>query len=189
MKKILSILLVISCMTGYSQDRPEYRLILDFAGMIKTYKFEFLRSESQNLIIASKAKPGHLPMSKNDSLAFVKLFEKPEKKDFMELIGIVEKYKEYEIDTLIINRDNSILNLSDSFAQDWKKTKERLELTADKRIILDGYTVKISLVRNQADTQVISAKSPSSQSDPQIFQLISELETFYRRNSKNPVIN
>ena len=188
MKHIFILILLFCIKPGYSQADFDYDLKLDFYGMLKNYQIELLREQDKNQIIARKVKDKK-PFSKRDSLRLNELLSNPIKAQREEIGVLIEKYKEYDSDTLEIKNDDSFLNIADSFVDKWDVMSNALKSYPDKRIVLDGYTVKISLINKEGDEKTLYAINPSAGGYPEMYELITALEDTYLNESKNPIIN
>ena len=123
-----------------------------------------------------------------DSLKLRKLLKGKREDVKLELSNLINKYRRYEVDTVVIESQDPLIQLTDSFVENWNERRKRLELNPDERIIIDGYTAKFSLKKNGTSYEDIYASTPTSKSHPEIAELIRELENFYRAESRNPII-
>ena len=180
-------LMMFTFICGYGQENGSYELKLYNDKIDKKYKIDYRKNERKTFIIANK-EISIKKFSTADSLKLFRLIEigTPEaKKEFSK---IIEDYKEYKSDTLVIKSED-LKNRINEFVENWNNLKRDLEANPDQRLILDGYLVKLSLEKYQQKYEEIYAQTPTEKSHPQIFKLISDLENYYKKESKNPVID
>ena len=108
MKPVFIVILIFCIKAGYSQADFDYNLKLDFYGMLKNHQIELLREKDKNQIIARKVK-NKKPFSKRDSLRLSELISNSIKAQREEIAVLIEKYKEYDSDTLEVKNDDSLL--------------------------------------------------------------------------------
>ena len=187
MKNILIILFSICSVNIYSQVNKDYQLNLKFYGMNKNYSFDISKSRNKVLIIASKPKE-NINLNKNDSLRISVLIKENSPKAKKEFIEIIERNKEYLTDTLKVKPNDSLIILMDSFIKDWNEIREKLKNNQDNRIILDGYSVEISLKKDMGKTENIYVRTPTHISHEKINSFISTLLNFYNEESLYPIL-
>ncbi|SFF95315.1 hypothetical protein SAMN04488033_11635 [Salegentibacter agarivorans] len=186
-KNLFIYVILLSFINGYSQQDDSYELKILFSGMIENHKIDYQKSEKNSRIIVSRL-VSNSPSSENDYLKMKELIAENKEYALRKVIQITEKYKEYERDTLYIESENSLEKTVTDFVQNWKRIKNNMKLNPDKRLILDGYGVVIFLKTNELNYDHISARSPSSTSHPEIFDLISKVKAFYKNEAKNPIL-
>ena len=186
-KSFLVYVILLSFLSGYSQKEDSYELKILFSGMIEDHKIDYQKSEKKSRIIVSRL-VSTSPSSENDYLKMKELIAENKEDALRKVIQITEKYKEYERDTLYIESENSLEKTITDFVQNWNRIKNDMELKPDNRLILDGYGVVIFLKTNELNYDHISARSPSSTSHPEIFDLISKMKAFYKKKAENPIL-
>ncbi|RKS42757.1 hypothetical protein BC962_3044 [Gillisia mitskevichiae] len=186
MKLTLKYIILLIFISGFCQEKESFELKLSYTGT-KTHNIEIKNHEENTTMIVSK--PYATNISKNDSIEIRRLLKINSKNSNKKAIKIIENNREYNSDTLIIPNGNPVINYVNDLIKNWKKIENNLKTKPDKRIMLDGYIVKISLMKNEHNSEDIYAKSPTKESHPEIFELISELEKHYKNESKKPVIN
>lgn len=192
MKALFSILFLLLTCSIYPQEPAAYKLTIDSSGMGEDYKYkiELLRTDSLNIIIVKKKEPGsNLVLSTEDSLRAVNLLTEnsPESKEA--LFQLVEKNTVYLFDSIALQGDHPILKLTDSFFQDRKSIKQNLEENRDERIILDGFTVYLTLDNFQGKVDRLYAISPTAASHPEIHRLVSEIIKAYIQEAEKPILS
>jgi len=155
--------------------------------MNKNYSFDISKSKTKVLIIASRPKE-NINLNKKDSLRILALIKKNNPNTKKELFEIIERNKEYVTDTLTVNPNDSMINLTDSFIKNWNKIDENIKNNQDKRITFDGYSVKISLKKGLKKTKKIYVRNPTHNSHEKINSFISNLLKYYNKESLNPII-
>lgn len=190
MKKIHFVLFMILLYIhiGYSQEKESYHLELAFTGMIKNYKIAYKKSDNNGMLVVSKAAP-NMNFSRKDSLKLLQVLKSKDPGMREQLAKLMEDNTKYNRDTLFIRSSDSLATTVDHFVNNWKNLKKELELNPDKRIILDGHTVKLSLQENSREYEEIYVSAPTAESHPVIFQLISTLEAYYKKETLDPLIN
>jgi hypothetical protein len=179
MKLTLKYLILIFFISGFSQEKDSSNLKLSFTGT-KTHKIDLQDyGESKMMIIVSK--PYATNFEKNESEEIQKLLKINTENSKNKLLKIIENNKKYSRDTLIIQNKNSLIKVVNDLMENWKSIENNLTTNPDKRIILDGYTVKLSLMNDQHSYDEIYAHSPTKESHPEIFELISELEKYIKK--------
>jgi hypothetical protein len=187
-KSLLIYAILLSFISGYSQEEDSYEIKLLFSGMIKNYKIDYHRSENSTIMVVSKD-TSTSTISEKDYLKMKKLIIENKKDATRKVIQIAESHKKYKTDTLNLKPENSIEKTVDNFVENWERIKSELELNPDKRLVLDGHSVVIFLKTNQLNYEQISARTPTVTSHPEIFELISKMEAYYKNKSKNPLID
>ncbi|TDN84765.1 hypothetical protein DET49_11887 [Salegentibacter sp. 24] len=186
-KDLFIYVILFSFISGYSQQDYSYELKIMFSGMIENHKIDYQKSEKESRIIVSRLVS--ISSSSEDDYQKMKQLIAENKKDALrKVIQITEKYKEYKRDTLNIGSQNSLEKTVTDFVQNWNRIKNDMESNPDKRIILDGYGVVIFLKTNDLNYDHISARNPSSTSHPEIFDLISKMKAFYKKEAENPIL-
>ena len=186
-KNFLVYLILFSFLSGYSQKKDSYELKILFSGMIEDHKIDYQKSKKESRIIVSRL-VSNSSSSKKDYLKMKELIAENKEDALRKVIQITEKYKEYERDTLYIESENSLEKTVIDFVQNWNRIKNDMELKPDNRLILDGYGVVIFLKTNELNYDHISARSPSSTSHTEIFDLISKMKAFYKKEAENPIL-
>ena len=186
-KSFLVYVILLSFLSGYSQKEDSYGLKILFSGMIEDHKIDYQKSKKESRIIVSRL-VSNSSSSEKDYLKMKELIAENKKDALRKVIQITEKYKEYERDTLYIESENSLEKTVTDFVQNWKRIKNEMELKPDNRLILDGYGVVIFLKTNELNYDHLSARSPSSTSHPEIFDLISKMKAFYKKKAENPIL-
>ncbi|MCH4824639.1 hypothetical protein ML462_15805 [Gramella lutea] len=185
--RLLFYFMILTFICGYGQKNDSYELTLYNSKIDKKYKIDYRKTDKKTFLVVNK-ETSIQKFSKADSLKLFRLIkiETPEAKK--EFSRIIESYKEYKSDTLLI-KSKDLENRIDDFVENWNNLKEDLEKNPDQRLILDGYMIKLSLEKEHKNYEEIYAQTPTKKSHPKIFDLISDLETFYKKESKNPVID
>jgi len=186
MKLALKFIILFLFISGYSQESENFDLELSYTGT-KDYKIDIKAGKENTFMIASK--PYATTFPKNDSIEIQRLLKINTKNAKKKLFKIVENNTKYKRDTVVIPNGNTVMNYVYDLVKNWKTIEEDLKLNPDKRIILDGYTVKLSLMKDHLVYEDIYAHSPTKESHPEIFELISELEKYYNKESKKLVLN
>lgn len=155
--------------------------------MMKNKKIYYQKSEKNSRIIVSRLVSSSTS-SEKDYLKMKEVILENKKDALRKVIQIAERYKKYESDTLYIKSGNSLEKTVTSFVQNWERIKNNMESNPDERIILDGYGVVIFLKTNELNYDHISAGTPSTTSHPEIFNLISKIEGFYKSEANNPIL-
>lgn len=186
--KAILILVFLCVLHGYSQQNASYHLKVDYSGMNKNYKIEFIRSEEIKLVVVKRSNTSR-KLSAEDSLKVLKLTQGNGEESRAKLMQLTALYKEYETDTLSIRPGTPIVKLVDDFVKSWEKIKREQDSNPDHRIFLDGYSLKLSLAGNNRNYEDMYTHSPTSESHPRIFELTSALEKFYKLESKEPILD
>lgn len=187
-KGLLLYLMMFTFICGFSQKKESYNLELYNSRKDIKYKIDYQKTNNNIFLVVSK-ETSIRKFSKIDSLKIFRLIETKSSDSKKEIAKIIENYKEYKSDTLVIESGDFIEEKIDEFVENWNDLKVDLKLNPDQRIILDGYWVKLSLETNHQKYEEIYAQTPTEKSHPTIFKLIADLENYYRKNSKNPVID
>ena len=184
----LFFLIILTFISAYSQENESYDLQISFLGMAKNHKIDYLKNHEKILLIVKK-QTSIRKFSKVDSVKLIRLLQAKTSDSKKELVKILEDYKEYKSDTLVLKQDDLIINKVDTFVRNWNKIKKDLDMNPDKRIIIDGYTVKLSLAQNHQNHEIIFVRAPTKKSHSKIYTLISDLENYYKNEIKNPIID
>lgn len=191
MKNVLLPLLILFCVSAYSQNKPEYKLTLDSRGMGNSYRIEILQSHAQNLLVVVDYTKTNV--NEKDSLQLVSMLESggPEKNK-AELEIILER--SWVRDTLWLAKADTILEVTDTFIEDWEEAKKEVEkkekeLADGKIITLDGFGVKISFQKEGEVVGTIYVRNPSERSHPTIAQFIADVKGYYKSKAENPVLH
>ncbi|SKC00208.1 hypothetical protein SAMN05660903_03749 [Salegentibacter salinarum] len=174
------------CIHVNCQEEEQYDLRIFFTNY-KNYKIAYQKSEKNTQIIIHK-EISRTNISNSDYLKMKKIVTEEENDGLRKLIQIGENYREYETDTLIIKNGSSIVEIVDNFVENWERNKSHQESYPENRLILDGYGLIIFLKKNNITYESISVRTPTAQSHPEIFELYSKIESFYKKNAKKPVI-
>lgn len=175
MKLTFKYFILLFFISGFSQEKESIRLKFSYSGT-KTHNIEIkIHKENATMIVS---KPYAVNISKNDRLEIVRLLKIKSKNSIMRAHNIIENNTKYYRDTVIIQSGNPLMYHVNDLIENWKKIENILKARPDK-IILDGYRVKITLMKKEYNSKIIYAISPTKESDPEIFELISELEEYY----------
>lgn len=185
---LLLYLILLSFISGYAQEKKSYDLEISKNGMTKEYKINYHNINKKIFLVVNK-ETSIRKFSKKDSLKLMRLFKVKFSESKNEIARIIEDYREYKSDTLVLKQDDWLVDKVNKFVENWNELKQDLEMNPDQRIILDGYTVKISLDKNHQNYEEIYAQNPTKKSHPEIFELISDFENYYKKESVNPVID
>ncbi|MCB7479830.1 hypothetical protein [Christiangramia sediminis] len=185
---LLLYLIILTFIGGYSQEKESYDLKVSYSGMIKNYKIDYHKTDKKIFLVVNKEKSTR-KFTKEDRLKLMRLIEVKTSDSKKEIAKIVENYKEYKSDTLAFEHGDLIKEKIDKFVENWDDIKQNLEINPDQRIILDGYMVKLSLEKYHQNYEDIYAHTPTLKSHPRIFELLSDLENYYKKWAENPVID
>lgn len=152
--------------------------------MGKSYSIEYSKHEDKTIIVFKKG-IGFSRFSVEDSLKVIELGNAVSRDERM---SIYEKYQKFRRDTLSVPPQVPLSILVNRFVGNWYNLKLKLRMHPDERILLDGYSAKISLINRSKNYGTIYVQTPTSESHPSIHQLISEFEEYYRTNGKDPFI-
>ena len=182
--------LIIFAGSSYSQNIESYDLQLLVMGMLKDYKMEYSKSHDATFLIVGK-RISTDKLSTKDSIEVNNVMKKNvwnarSKKHFAQLL---DKYNTYKTDTVIVKPEDSIRHKVDDFVKNWSDLKRNVETNPDKNIGLDGYTLRLSLESKLIDYEDINVRNPDSHYYPEIFELITEIENYYKRSVKDPVLD
>lgn len=184
MKTFITILSLFFILPTLSQEAKTYTISINKRTSVKEeYKeLELLRSDTQSLLIIRNQKKERLPLNEKDSLRVVALMKSYDEKSKDELFSLINKTLAFEVDSIQIDKENQILGVADNFFRNRKKLNKQATENKDNRIILDGTTFKITVADSKGEPYVFYAHSPSKESHPEIYELISALDTTYRRH-------
>ena len=187
MKLTLICIILTYFVSGFSQEKESFKLNLSYTGF-KNYNIVIKNYEENVMMIVSK--PHATNFSKeSDVVEIRRLLEIRSEKSIKKASKIIENNTEYNRDTLIIPNGNPVINYVNDLIDNWNKIENNSKVDPDKRLIMDGYSLRLSLMKNQHNSGDIYARSPTKESHPEIFELISDLEKYYKKESKKPVIN
>src|SRR5690606_27927476 len=131
-------------------------------------EWELLRSDTKNLLIIRNRKKQRLPLSEKDSLRAIAIVRSCDEKLNDELLALYEKTLVYEVDTIQISKENKFLGIADNFFNN-----------RENRTILDRTIERITVANAKDEPYVFYAHSPSKESHPEIYELISALRNTY----------
>ena len=177
MKTLITLLLLFVFLPIFSQEMETYKISVQEVTHVKgeNKKIELLKNKEENLIIFQNQKEQRLSLNEEDSLRVITLMNIKDKESMDELLSIVERTIQYEVDTIQVQKQNHIIEVTDSFYQNRKKIKQQLEENEDERIILDGTAYTITVTDSKGHSYIYYAHSPTMESHPLIFELISGL--------------
>ncbi|GHA66960.1 hypothetical protein GCM10007389_20070 [Pontibacter akesuensis] len=96
-----------------------------------------------------------------------------------EMLSLYRKSLAYEVDSIKINPENQVLEIADKFFNNRERLKKQATEHKDNRIILDGTIYQITVTDSKGVAYVSYAHSPSKESHPEIYELISSLGNTY----------
>ncbi len=138
-----------------------------------------MRSDTRNLLIVKNQKKELLPLSEQDSLRIVAIMKSNDKDMKDEMLSLYRKSLAYEVDSIKINPENQVLEIADKFFNNRERLKKQATEHKDNRIILDGTIYQITVTDSKGVAYVSYAHSPSKESHPEIYELISSLGNTY----------
>ncbi|AKQ47161.1 hypothetical protein TH63_18375 [Rufibacter radiotolerans] len=186
MKIIITILSLLSIWPLFSQEPMTYKLSVKERTSVKgEYKeLELWRSRNQNLLIIKTQKKETLPLKGEDSLRVVEIMKRNAKKNQDELFSLLEKTAVYEVDTIQLQKGHPFLKTADRFFQNRKERKKQATESKGTRIVLDGTTYHITIADSEGGSYVFYSHSPTRESHPEIFELVSALHQTLATNQK-----
>ena len=181
MKTSITLLMLFVFLPIFSQEMETYKISVQEVTSVKgeNKKIYLLKNKEENLIIFQNQKEQRLSLNEKDSLRVMTLLKKNDQESKDELFSIIEQNKVFEIDSLQISKRDPIFKITDSFFKNRKKLKRQAEEIEDKRIILDGTIYTITIVDLKGESFTFYAHSPTKESHPEVFKLISALQDTY----------
>lgn len=167
-----------------AQELEPYKILVKERTAVKSeYKeMELLRSNNENLLIIKNQKKERIPLNKKDSLRMVAMMRSNDTKLNEELISLIKKTLLYKIDTLKLQKENQVFEVTDTFFQNRAKLKKKETENKDDRIILDGTTYQITIADSNGETFCFYSHSPTEKSHPEIYELLFALRLNFLRD-------
>lgn len=165
-----------------SQELETYKLLVKerTSGKNEYKELELLRSKNENLLIIRNQKQERIPLSEKDSLRIVAIMSSNDKNLYDELLSLIDKTLQYEVDTINLKNENQVFEVTDTFFQN--RVKLKTTENKDNRIILDGTTYQITIADSNGETFSFNSNSPTGESHPEIYKLISALSQSNRKD-------
>ncbi|GHA46444.1 hypothetical protein GCM10007103_29430 [Salinimicrobium marinum] len=143
-------------------------------------ELELLSTNNLKILIIKNQKKERLPLNEKDSLLVVTIMQNYDKKLEKEFISLGEKTLAFEVDTVHLKKEHLLYNTTDNFFKNRKKIKKQLTEKENNRIILDGTTYQIIITDSMGETDVFYVHSPTEDSHPNIFELLSAFRSTYK---------
>ncbi len=190
MKNILIYILILGSINCFSQE--EYQLKVEFNSNMpfREYIIDLHKTKDHATIYFMRYIEELEKMNTKDSLRIRALYHKIDRKkeDHQEIESLIDKYKIYQMDTLKISHDSSILAFSDSI------TNSESNIQAEKNIYKNRFVIDGSLIYlNVKCSNDYNFRFLFNSPDDKIFSLINnylkEMLDYYRSCSSTPILD
>jgi hypothetical protein len=181
---------MIGSINCFSQEEYQLKVVFNSNMPFREYIIDLHKTEDNATIFFMRDTEELEKMNTEDSLRIKTLYHKIDRKrvDNQEIESLIDKYKIYQMDTLRISHDSSILTFSDSITNSESKIQAEKNIYKN-RIVIDGSLIYLNVKCSNNYNFRFLFNSP----DDKIFSLINnylkEILKYYRSCSSTPILD
>lgn len=190
MKNILIYILILGSINCFSQEEYQLKVEVNSNMPFREYIIDLHKTKDNATIYFMRYTEDLEKMNTKDSLRIRTLYHKIDRKreDNQEIETLIDKYKIYQMDTIRLSHDSSILAFSDSITNSESEIQEE-KSNYKNRIIIDGSLIRLNVKCSNDYNFRFFFNSPNNKVFSLIYNYLKEILDYYRSCSSTPILD